>query len=115
MTGTMRLRLLAAVLGCLAVLAGGLTAVAWASGPMVTPASERSAVGAPCTHCDDCDGVPCPAPATACVQISPNATPTLTAATPDLPTIGFGKIRWPLRATVLSGLSPPPDPFPPRA
>jgi hypothetical protein len=47
------------------------------------------------------------------MQISPNATPTLATAF-DLPAIGFGKIRWPLRATVLSGLSPPPDPFPPR-
>jgi len=32
-----------------------------------------------------------------------------------VPAIGFTRIRWSLRATALSGLSPPPDPFPPRA
>lgn len=109
----MRLRLFAAVLGCLAVLAGGLMTVA-AAMPAGAPAAERGIAGAPCTHCDDCDGVPCPAPTATCMQISPNATPMLATAV-DLPAIGFGKIRWPLRATVLRGRSPPPDPFPPRA
>ncbi|MBI3197734.1 MAG: hypothetical protein HYZ40_09555 [Rhodospirillales bacterium] len=110
----MRLRLLAAVLGCLAVLAGGLTAVAAAAAPVATPATERSIANVPCTHCDECDGVPCPVPTAACMQTAPNGTPTL-AATLDLPAIGFDKIRWALRSTVLNGRSPPPDPFPPRA
>lgn len=110
----MRLRLLAAVLGCLAVLAGGLMTVA-AAMPAGAPAAERSIAGAPCAHCDDCDSVPCPAPTASCMQASTNGTPTLAASTLNLPTIGFGKIRWLLRTAVLSGLSPPPDPFPPRA
>lgn len=115
MTRMMRLHLLAAILGCLAVLASGLMVVAAAAAPFASPASERSIAGAPCTHCDECDGVPCPMPTAACVQFSSNGTPTLASATLDLPAIGFGKIRWPLRSIVLSGLSPPPDPFPPRA
>jgi|GEM_PF-5159947 len=108
-----RLRLLAGLLGCLAVLAGGLMTVA-AAVPAGAPTTERSVAGAPCTHCDDCDGVPCPAPAATCMQISPNATPMLATAF-DLPAIDFGKVHWSPRATILSGLSPPPDPFPPRA
>ncbi|TAJ37954.1 MAG: hypothetical protein EPO55_17165 [Reyranella sp.] len=111
----MRLRLLAAVLGCLAVLAGGLMAVAAAAAPLASPASEHSTANAPCTHCDECDSAPCPVPAATCMQTAPSGTPTLAAATLDLPAIGFGKIRWALRSTLLSGLSPPPDPFPPRA
>jgi hypothetical protein len=113
MARMMRLRLLAAVLGCLAVLAGDLMTVA-AAMPAGAPAAERSMAGAPCMHCDDCDSVPCPAPTATCVQISPNATPMLATAF-DLPAIGFGQVRWLLRTTLLSGLSPPPDPFPPRA
>jgi len=54
-------------------------------------------------------------PAATCLQAFSNATPTLTTGAFDLPAIGFTKIRWSLRATALSGLSPPPDPFPPRA
>lgn len=111
----MGLRLLAAVLGCLAVLAGGLTTLAAAAGPIATPAPAHSTVGAPCVHCDECNSLPCPTPASTCVQISPSGTPTLVASAFDLPTIGFGQIRWPLRTIILSGLSPPPDPFPPRA
>ncbi len=111
----MGLRLLAAVLGCLAVLAGGLTTVAAAAGPVASPASAHGTVGAPCAHCDECDNLPCPTPASSCVQISSGAMPTLASAPLDLRAIGFGKIRWSLRSIVLSGLSPPPDPFPPRA
>jgi hypothetical protein len=111
-----RLRALAAVLGCLAILAGGFMTVAAAaavpSSPLMT---ERDAASAPCSHCDDCDGVPCPMPAATCLQTSSSATPTLVAATFDLPAVGFGAIHWSLRTTSLSGLSPPPDPFPPRA
>jgi hypothetical protein len=54
-------------------------------------------------------------PAATCLQALSNATPTLTIGTIDLPAIGFSKICWSLRTTALSGLSPPPDPFPPRA
>ena len=110
-----RLRALAAFLGCLAVLAGGFMTVA-AAMPAGPAATERSAMGAePCSHCDECDGVPCPMPAAMCVQALSSATPTLSHGTLDLPAIGFSKIRWQLRTTALSGLSLPPDPFPPRA
>jgi hypothetical protein len=110
-----RFRALAAVLGCLAVLAGGFMTVAAAAVPSSPPVAERDAANAPCSHCDECDGVPCPMPAAACVQASSNAAPTLAVATFDLPAVGFGKIRWSLRTISLSGLSTPPDPFPPRA
>jgi hypothetical protein len=109
-----RFRSLAAVLGCLAVLAGGFMTVA-AAMPSGASAPERNTASAPCSHCDECDGVPCPMPAATCLQALSNATPTLTIGTIDLPAIGFSKICWSLRTTALSGLSPPPDPFPPRA
>ena len=110
-----RLRALAAVLGCLAVLAGGFVTVAAAAVPSSPPVTERDAANAPCGHCGECDGVPCPMPAATCVQTPSNVAPTLVTATFDLPAVGSGKIRWSLRTTSLSGLSPPPEPFPPRA
>jgi hypothetical protein len=109
-----RIRALAAFWGCLAVLASGLMNVALAL-PSGASATERSTASAPCSHCDECDSVPCTMPAATCVQASSNATPTLTTGTLDLQVIGFSKIRWHLRMTALSGLSPPPDLFPPRA
>jgi hypothetical protein len=110
-----RLRIIAAILGCLAVLASGLMTVAAAAVPSVSPAAERSTASAPCTHCDDCDGAPCPAPTAACVQACVGVPPSLTVATFRLPMAESGKVRWSPGAIVLSGLSPPPDPFPPRA
>jgi hypothetical protein len=109
-----RFRTLAAVLGCFAILASGFMTVAAVAAPSSPPMTERDAASAPCSHCDDCDGVPCPMPAATCLQTSSSAAPTLVAATVDLPALGFGTIRWSLRTTSLSGLSPPPDPFPPR-
>ena len=110
-----RFRALAALLGCLAILASGFMTVA-AAMPAGSAATERSAMGEqPCSHCDECDSVPCPMPAAMCVQAFSSPTPTLSFGTLELPAIGFSKIRWQLRTTALSGLSPPPDPFPPRA
>jgi hypothetical protein len=109
-----RLRALAALLSCLAVLAGGFAVVAATTGsrPLV---SEHSAVdGQPCSHCDDCDGVPCPKPAAACLQASPTATPAITAAAIEPPAMSFATVHWSPLSSTLSGLSPPPDPFPPR-
>ena len=110
-----RLRALAAVLACLAVLASGFMTVAVASIPSIQAATERELANAPCSNCDDCDGVPCPMPAAACLQVSSHAAPTLAPATIDLPPTSFGTIHWSFRIAILSGLSPPPDPFPPRA
>jgi hypothetical protein len=42
------------------------------------------------------------------------APPTLGVATFALPAIDTGKTAWPSHLVILSGLSPPPDPFPPR-
>lgn len=84
--------------------------------PASPAAPERSAMGAePCSHCDECGDAKCPMPATTCLQVSTNAAPTLATATYDLPTIETGTIRWRFESTSLRGLSPPPDPFPPRA
>ena len=108
-----RLRALAALLGCLAILAGGVTTVAAVTAAQT--AVDRGIVGAdPCTHCDDCGGVPCPKPTVACLQAFPTATPAIAAATTDLPAAEFHVIHWSVRTAALSGLSPPPDPFPPR-
>ena len=74
-----------------------------------------AATNAPCSHCDDCDGVPCPIPMPACAQVGGSGVPVLAAMAIDLPAIGSSSIDWPVASTSLSGLSPPPDPFPPRA
>jgi hypothetical protein len=109
-----RLQALAALLSCLAVLAGsfGAMAATTASRPLV---SQHSAVdGLPCSHCDDCDGVPCPKPAAACLQAAASPAPALAVATIELPPLAFAMVDWSRRTATLSGLSPPPDPFPPR-
>jgi hypothetical protein len=110
-----RFRSLAAVLGCLAVLAGGFMTVAAAAASRA-PVAEKSAIGEqPCSHCEDCGGTPCPAPTTTCLQACMSAAPTLAVVAFQLPMVSTGHASWPLRAIALSGLSPPPDPFPPRA
>lgn len=108
-----RLRALAAVLGCLAILAGGLTTVA-AAAPPVAPAT--SAMEAPCAHCDDCNSVPCPTPAAACLPACVGVAPSLAATAVALPMPAVaGEASRPAPPARLTGLSPPPDPFPPRA
>ena len=109
-----RVRLLAGLLGCLAVLAAGLPAVALASMHAPDTAPLQTAASEPCTHCPDCDGTPCQPTAAGCVLSCVAAPPTLGVATFALPAIDTGKTAWPSRLATLSGLSPPPDPFPPR-
>jgi hypothetical protein len=110
-----RFRALAAVLGCLAVLAGGFMTVA-AAAASSTPATEKSAIGGqPCSHCDDCGGTPCPAPTAACVQACTSVAPSLVAVAFRLPEMATDITPRSLGAIALSGLSPPPDPLPPRA
>jgi hypothetical protein len=109
-------RALAAILGCLAVLAGGFMTVAAAAVPSGPPMTEQSAIGEqPCSHCEDCGNTSCPAPTATCVQACFSVAPSLAVTTFRLPAIEIGHASWSLRATILSGLSPPPDPFPPRA
>jgi hypothetical protein len=88
--------------------------VAAAAVPSSLPSTERNTVGEPCRHCDDCGGTPCPAPTATCVQACTSVAPSLAVVTFRLPTSETGPAPRPLRATILSGLSPPPDPFPPR-
>ena len=108
-----RFRALAAVLGCLAVLAGGFMTVAAAT-PAGSTTTERSAIGEPCSHCDDCGGTSCPAPTVTCLQACSSVSPSLAVVAFRLPAVETGHAPWSLRAIVLSGRSPPPDPFPPR-
>lgn len=111
----MRFRLFATVLACLAVLAGGAATVAVAAAP-VGPAAVGSAAGEePCSHCDDCGEVPCPAPSAACVQACIGVVPSLALTAASLPVPDASdEVFRPARPAGLSGLSPPPDPLPPR-
>lgn len=104
-----RLRLLAGLLGCLAVLAAALPAIAVASAPVQTATSE------PCQHCPDCDAGPCEPAAMGCLQACVATPPTLGVETFALPSMHAGMTVWPAPAAMLRGQSPPPDPFPPRS
>ena len=112
-------QMLVALAACLAVLAGSLMTVAAAATALSgAPAQEQSALDEqPCSHCEGCDATPCPAPSPlpTCLQASSNAAPTLITVTFELPATASSEIRWSIRSTFLTGLSPPPDPFPPRA
>lgn len=84
--------------------------------PASPPATERSAMGEPCSHCDECDGAPCSAPTATCLQACVGVAPSLAVTAVSLPTPSVaGEAFRPIRPALLSGLSPPPDPFPPRA
>ena len=102
-----RLRLLAGLLGCLAVLAAALPAAA--SAPVQTVAAE------PCNHCPDCDAGPCGSAAVSCVQACVATPPTLGVETFALPSVHADTAVWPAPVAMLRGQSPPPDPFPPRS
>lgn len=104
-----RLRLLAGLLGCLAVLAGAWPVIAVASAPAQTAASE------PCKPCPECDAGPCEPAAVSCVQACVATPPSLGVETFALPSVQVGKTAWPAQAAILHGQSPPPDPFPPRS
>ena len=110
----MRLRALAALFACLAILASGVMTVAAAMPSAAAMADRSAATNAPCSHCDECDGVPCPIPMPACAQVGGGAVPALAAIAADLPAFDSSPVHWSFATTNLSGLSPPPDPFPPR-
>jgi hypothetical protein len=107
-----RLRTLAAFLGCFAVLAAGLPAVALASAPTLAPA--QTVASEPCTHCPDCDGTPCQTAAAACVLACVASSPALGVAVFVLPAVDMATMAWPALLATLHGLSSPPDPLPPR-
>jgi len=112
-----RLRFLSALLGCLAVLAAALPTVAYAWMPSASFAdSSHAAIGTLCTqHCPECQGMPCPPSAAGCVVACVGMMPSLITATVTLAIPEGGSESWPDRFTTLHGLSPPPDPTPPRS
>ena len=100
------LRVTAAILGFLAVLFSGLMTIA--------SAQVRDFADTPCTQCDDCDSMSCPSAAPACKQTCAGVAPSLAvAAFLATPAAARDALR-PNRQALLFGLSPPPDPFPPR-
>jgi hypothetical protein len=109
-----RLRILSAVLGCLAAFAAGLPTVAFASARTGNAVPMHMTASEPCEHCPGCDGTPCPPAAIACTVTCQGSLPTLDTVSLVLPMIEIGKIAWPRQLAELQGRSSPPDPFPPR-
>jgi hypothetical protein len=108
-----RLRIIAALLSCFAVLVAGLANVA-AARDFGQVAAERSAAAAPCEHCDDCDKAPCPMPMADCLQVHASGTAAMLVASIEFLPGPIAVEQHAAAAHTLSGLSPPPDPFPPR-
>jgi hypothetical protein len=117
----MRLRVLSALIACLAVVATGLPAIALAwtgssAAPIDRPAAEQAVLGALCSqHCPSCTDMPCPPTAERCVVACVGLMPTLGVANFALSVPGRTSMKWPMQLASLRGLSRPPDPFPPRA
>ena len=109
----LRFRALAAVFACLAVFAGALNVAFAAQGPVVS--ADRGTVGVRCSDCNDCDKSPCPMPMSDCIQMHATPGPGLVAASIELRAGAYVTVPWSLAHTTLCGLSPPPDPLPPRA
>lgn len=107
------LRRLVAFLGCLAAMMSVLPTMALAWTPTADVAPENLSESLSCPHCQDCD--PCQTANAACVQVCVSPLPTLGATGPDLPTVDMSGIGMSGRLVVLHGLSPPPEPFPPRS
>jgi len=81
-------------------------------------ADHGSTLGAPCSGCDDCkDGhkAPCPMPMADCIQMHVNTGPAILSCTVEPPAGRYVTLHWSLAHRALSGRSPLPDPFPPRA
>jgi len=112
-----RLRVLVALLGCLAILATGLPAVALAWAPsQQAPAANQTTIGALCTQqCPSCEGMPCPPSAAGCIVACVGIAPTLGVAAFALSVPPSSNDVWPAELAMLHGLSPPPDPSPPRS
>jgi hypothetical protein len=104
-----RLRLLAGLLGCLAVLAAGVSVAAFGSLPSTAVAA------APCDDpCTDCKGTPCAPTVAVCGATCIAAPPAMLSANVVAPTAErAGETRF-ASSVALQGLTRPPDPFPPR-
>ncbi len=111
-----RLRILFAFLGCLAVVASGLPTVALAWAPSQQASDDQTTVGALCTqHCPSCEGMPCPPTAAGCVVACVGIAPALGVAAFTLSIPPSCNDVWAAELATLHGLSPPPDPSPPRS
>jgi len=108
-----RLRALAAFLGCLSIFAGTLSFALAAPAAMAD--RHTAAMTAPCPTCNDCDKAPCPMPMDDCIQMHVSAGPALLAAALEAWASPHITLQWSPVQRPLRGLSPPPDPFPPRA
>lgn len=109
-----RLRLLAGLLGCFAVLAASLPAVALGLGPSLNSAPAQTAASEPCDDCPDCQGGPCQPAMAGCVQTCVAAAPAVGVAGISLGAVSTAEIVSLRPVAALHGRSPPPDPFPPR-
>jgi hypothetical protein len=114
MNAMRRLRFLGGLLGCLAVLAAGLPAVALGLAPSFSSALTQTAASQPCEHCPDCQGGPCQPAMTACLQVCMAPAPALGVASFSLQAFSTTEIVGLRPQAALHGRSPPPDPFPPR-
>jgi hypothetical protein len=111
-----RLCALSALLSCLAMLATGAPAFALAWAPAQAPATDQTAVSALCSqHCPSCEGMPCPPTAAGCVVACVGVAPAIGVAAATLAIPSSVNDVWPPRLATLHGLSPPPDPLPPRS
>jgi len=110
-----RLRLLAAMLGCLAgVWASAFPAMAFASVFHADAHAGQTIAHAPCHGCPDCDDTPCAPGVLACTIACLGNPPMLAAVTLVTPTIETVKIVWPAFEAFAQGRTPPPEPLPPR-
>jgi len=114
MTIMRRLRLLAALLGCFAVLAASLPVVALDSAPSLNGAPAQTAASEPCDDCPDCQGGPCQPAMAGCVQTCVAAAPALGVASFSLDAVSTAESISLRPLAALHGRSPPPDPLPPR-
>jgi hypothetical protein len=104
-----RLRLLAGLLGCLAVLATGVSVAAFGALP------SGAVAAAPCDEpCTDCKGAPCAPTMAVCGAACIAAPPALVAAMVAMPATVSIRSHWHVSSATLHGLTKPPDPFPPR-
>ena len=105
-----RLRLLAGLLGCLAVLATGISVAAFGALP------GKGVAAAPCDEpCTDCKGTPCAPTMAVCGATCIAAPPALVGAVVTMPAAEGVRSLWHVSSVMLHGLTRPPDPFPPRA
>lgn len=117
MTLMKRFRALAALLGCLAVVAAALptVALAWTPAPAQAEATEDTVGGGLCSQkCPSCEDAPCAPQATRCTVACVSVTPTLGVVAFVLSVPPADVSLWPHRLATLHGLTPPPDPLPPR-